>query len=333
MRRRRVHAHLARQHDLLELARADALDGALDGLLVVRRAARRSPRACARRVGVEQRHRGGPSSPTRASSRSTTASGVVVGLDASADGQARLAALARERHLGQHELAGGSEDHSGDAPPSGANAKPPTKTGPAAAGRRGSRAGVVGERCAGRGRARGRRLARSARARAPRSRPPRRARRARSRRGRAARGRRSGRPARRARRTAALRSSSAGTGTVTLPARRRRSRRARPTAASTRSREPLGVAAPRARSGHPGVQREPSSPHSMAKYRLERHCSRPARSCDHLPGWTLPGRSWRPAARWCRGRALRRSRRCGPSRSGRTGGPSPRRPRSCRRCR
>ena len=37
--------------------------------------------------------------------------------------------------------AGASEDHSGDPPPSGAKAKPPTNTGPAAGGRSGSRPG------------------------------------------------------------------------------------------------------------------------------------------------------------------------------------------------
>ena len=40
--------------------------------------------------------------------------------------------------------AGASEDHSGVAPPFSAKAKPPTKTGPAAAGRSGSQRGVVG---------------------------------------------------------------------------------------------------------------------------------------------------------------------------------------------
>ena len=39
------------------------------------------------------------------------------------------------------------------------------------------------------------------------------------------------------------------------------------------------------------------------------------------------------ALRWCRGRATRRSRRCGPSRSARTGAPCPRTTRSCRPCR
>ncbi len=39
------------------------------------------------------------------------------------------------------------------------------------------------------------------------------------------------------------------------------------------------------------------------------------------------------SARWCRARATRRPRRCGPSRSGRTAAPAPRTRRSCRRSR
>ena len=169
---------------------------------------------------------------------------VVVGLNDSTQGEPCLAALARRaRPPAGRGYAGGRVDHSGEEPPSWANAKPPMKTGPAAGGLSGSSAGSSASAPVP-ARARGWPRSANAPARAPRSSPPRRgpARAKPSLSGCSRHAKRSS--VRRALRTAALRSSPAGIGTViaasvpgAAPPRLRRSRR-------DALVEPLGGAAP-----------------------------------------------------------------------------------------
>ena len=106
MRRGRVDGDLAGEHDLLERARADALDGAGDGLLVVLgRGDARDPEAPGGR-GIEQRQRplAQPGGARRDAVRELL--GHVVGRGERRQREADLAVAARQRDLGDHELTG-----------------------------------------------------------------------------------------------------------------------------------------------------------------------------------------------------------------------------------
>ena len=97
-------AHLAGEHDLLQLPGADALDSSLDGMFVVRRRRRAGDLRALHRIRVDQRH-GGRLELRRALERAVEPVGAVVVHD-DRDGHPRLAAVARERQLWQHERAG-----------------------------------------------------------------------------------------------------------------------------------------------------------------------------------------------------------------------------------
>ena len=191
-RRRRVDGDLAREHDLLERARADPLDGARDRLDVVlgRRDAGDPEAPGGRRVeqrelAVAQRGhaRGHPLGELL---------GDVVGRGERRHGERDLAVAARQRHLGHDERAGaeagpvrrraavGREREAADRDEPGAG-RPVVL----------ARDRPAGERAPGGGH-----LARSARARSPRAASPSRARRRRRPRARAARSRTSPRRAR-----------------------------------------------------------------------------------------------------------------------------------------
>ena len=128
-RRARVHAHLARQHDLLELAGADPLHRAPHRLLVVRgRRRARHPRRA--RPG---RGRAAASSPGRSSvePRERRQRSAIVPTGTVTVSRASPPRRASETS-GSTSCAGANDAHSGVRPPSGANAKPPTNTGPGA---------------------------------------------------------------------------------------------------------------------------------------------------------------------------------------------------------
>ena len=101
--RRRVRAHLAGQHDLLELTGADPLDRALDGVLVVR--GRRGARHAGAldRVRIQEGHRHRVQLPEPRERPLHDVPGVVVGEDPRTERHPRRAVLARERDLRQHE--------------------------------------------------------------------------------------------------------------------------------------------------------------------------------------------------------------------------------------
>jgi hypothetical protein len=96
-------AHLTGEDDLLELAGADALDGALDGLLIVRgRGGARHARSLDG-VGVEEGHVTLAQLPGPLQHPFQHAVRVVVGMNDGGDGHARLSALPDQRQLRQHE--------------------------------------------------------------------------------------------------------------------------------------------------------------------------------------------------------------------------------------
>ena len=106
VRRGRVDGDLAGEHDLLERARADALDGAGDRLLVVLgRGDARDPEAAGGR-GIEQRQRplAQPGGARRDAVRELL--GHVVGRGERRQREADLAVAARQRDLGDDQLAG-----------------------------------------------------------------------------------------------------------------------------------------------------------------------------------------------------------------------------------
>ncbi len=103
VRGRRMRAHLAGEHDLLEVTRADALDRALDSVLVVRRRCRARHAYALDRIGIEERHRRRGERLDPAEQPLGERLRVVVGVDRRGDRHARLAALAGEAQLGQHE--------------------------------------------------------------------------------------------------------------------------------------------------------------------------------------------------------------------------------------
>ena len=159
----------AREHDLLQLARADQLDGARDRRLVVLGRHRAGDLEAAGRARVEQRQRraraarrGAPRAARAAPRRSS--SGRSERRRASADASPPRRASATSGTISD---AGAKPAQCGAAPPSGANAKPPTATGAGAGGpSRGSRDGLGRERAPALGDAR-----EAVAARAPRS-PP-----------------------------------------------------------------------------------------------------------------------------------------------------------------
>ena len=106
---RGVHLHLPREHDLLERARADPLDGARDRALVVLGRHRRDDAIAAGRRGVEQRqrHAGAQLGEPRVDPLEQLI-GRVVGRRARGDGQPHVLATARERDL-RHVQRGGRE--------------------------------------------------------------------------------------------------------------------------------------------------------------------------------------------------------------------------------
>ena len=147
VRRRRVDGDLAREHDLLEVARADALDGAGDGRLVVLRRRDRLDVEAPGGRGVEQRQR-----RRRAARRRAPRGARPPGRDrrrarrrrpASARPTPPRRAIATS---GTTRSPAAKPCQCGAAPPSGANAKPPTATSPAPAGPSGvARLGVRGQ--------------------------------------------------------------------------------------------------------------------------------------------------------------------------------------------
>jgi len=146
MRTRGVSPHLAGEHDLVELTCPDQLDRPLHRVLVVRggRGAR-NPGAHGR-VRIEQRH-GGRRERCHAALQSLRhLLGVVVGVHDRADGEPRLAAVPRERHLGEHHRAGRQRRPLGPRPALVPKRKPPDEDRPG--GGRAARVvrRVVGER-------------------------------------------------------------------------------------------------------------------------------------------------------------------------------------------
>ena len=231
--RGRVHAHLARQHDLLELAGPDALDraappparSATGGAAPATRGALRRGRgraaastpARARRA-ARARARPAPRAPRRPRPRTLTVRRASPRWRASETSGSTSEAGASERPL---RACAAVVRRTRSRPRTPARPRP---------------AVGVARRVVGEGppaevaRAHGHLAEAPGPARLERDRAAR-ARRARSRRGRAARSRRSGRRRRRARSTTAERSSSAAIGTVTAASAGARSRRARSTAA------------------------------------------------------------------------------------------------------
>ena len=132
VRGRRVDLHLAREHDLLQRARADALDGARDrGLVVLGRGARRDDVA-PDRIGVEQRQR--RRAQLARDGRSTPASSpsAVSSAWTSAATVSWTSSPVRARDTsGTCSEAGAKPAQCGLSPPSGANAKPPVAIRPA----------------------------------------------------------------------------------------------------------------------------------------------------------------------------------------------------------
>ena len=131
---RRVHLDLARQHDLLELARADPLDGARHGPLVVLGRHRADDAVAARRRRVEQRQRRRAQLARAAPDAREQVLGGVVGRRERGERQAHLAAAPGERDLGHDQRRRREPSQCGDAAPSRANANPPTATSPAPGG-------------------------------------------------------------------------------------------------------------------------------------------------------------------------------------------------------
>ena len=129
---------LARQHHLLELARADPLDRGGDRVLVGARAAQRS-RSRLRSLGLRVERAAADASRKSGEARARAARRRARRLVAGRRSTLRVRQVARparsSESSGSTSSAGGSDDQCGARPPSGANAKPPAQTGPAPAGR------------------------------------------------------------------------------------------------------------------------------------------------------------------------------------------------------
>ena len=131
----RVDGDLAGEHDLLEVARADPLDGARDGALVVLGRRDRLDVEAPRGRGIEQRERAGCAARRRAPRAARPpARGSSSGATAAASVSATEPPRRATATSGTTRSPAAKPCQWRAAPPSGANAKPPTATSPAPAG-------------------------------------------------------------------------------------------------------------------------------------------------------------------------------------------------------
>ncbi len=295
-----VDLHLAREHDLVQRARADPLDGARDRMPRSARAASRSRRASVTAGSGSSSGSGAwTSSAARASSRSASACASSSGWTIAASVRRTSSPRRASATSGTWSEPGANPVQCGAAPPSGANANPPTATGPDPRGPSGgSASGVAPQRAPALGDRR--EAVRAGRLQG----------------GHASERRQGGAVARRL-----LEDEPRLVRAARGDDDRRRVGVAR--RAATVNVVSTAALAPAARTAHRTVQ-----PRLQALELGGAQRERPRR--DDLDGHALQDTG--AAIRSRRVRARSRSRRCASSRPGRTGGPSARTPRSCPSC-
>ena len=130
VRRRRVHVDLAGEHDLLQTAGGDQLDGAGNGGLEVLGGHRAGHHRALDRVRVEQRRRALAQGRTRACAFASSSSGSSSGAAATATVHQTSSRQRASVTSPTWSEAAPKRAQCGEPPPSGANAKPPQATRP-----------------------------------------------------------------------------------------------------------------------------------------------------------------------------------------------------------